>query len=251
MTRTITLIIGIAVTALAVAVPTALAKGQPAVSPRVAQLLLEKNGTVDRSIVGERFSQAPQWHQALMARSEGMNQKYGLGETTPVVVGERFQQAPQWQQALLVRSKAMNEKYQSEQSSPVVGERFQPAPQWQQALSARSEALNQQHQLGEYSVSSIDAREQALTAKYEAQMASTLAPDSFERAANAAIRDHREIVVDDRFRLDPTNVPTVTATSSGREIDFPQVGIGLGIGLLLAIGLYLAVRFTRIRPLAH
>ena len=52
MTRTITLIIGIAVTALAVAVPTALAKGQPADSPRVAQLLLEKNGVVDRSIIG-------------------------------------------------------------------------------------------------------------------------------------------------------------------------------------------------------
>jgi hypothetical protein len=43
----------------------------------------------------------------------------------------------------------------------------------------------------------------------------------------------------------------VTATSSGREIDLPQVGIGFGIGLLLALGLYLAMRFTRIRPLAH
>jgi hypothetical protein len=218
MTRTITLIIGIAVTALAVAVPTAVAKGQPVDSPRVAQLLLEKNGTVDRSIFGERFQGAPQWHQALMARSEAMNQKYGLGGS----------------------------------SSPVVGERFQQAPQWQQALAARSEALNRQNGLGEYSVSSIDARERALTAKHDAQVAATPYPDWFERAANTAIRDTRQIVVDDRFDLHPQDVPTpVAATSSGREIDFPQVGIGLGIGLLLALGLYLTVRFTRVRPLAH
>lgn len=219
MTRTIPLIIGIAITALAVAVPTAFAKGQPVDSPRVAQLLLEKNGTVDRSIVGERFQQAPQWQQALMARSEAMNQKYLPDQSSPIVVGERFQQAPQWQQA----------------------------------LSARSEALNQQYQLGEYAVSSVDARERALTAKSEAQMASTPYPDWFERAANAAIRDNRGVVVvDDRFNLHPKDISaTVTPTSSGREIDYPQVGIGLGLGVLLALGLYLTVRYTRIRPVAH
>lgn len=100
---------------------------------------------------------------------------------------------------------------------------------------------------------SLDAREQALTAKSKAQLATAPYPDWFERAAQAAIRDGRGVVVaDDRFDLHPQTVPTtVTATSSGREIDFPQVGIGLGIGLLLALGLYLAVRFTRIRPVAH
>lgn len=215
MTRTITLIIGIAVTALAVAVPTAFAQE----SPRVAQLLEEKNGTVDRSIFGERFQQAPQWQQALMARSEAMNEKYLPKSGTPVVVGERFQQAPQWQQA----------------------------------LEARSEGLNRQYQLGEFSVSNIDAREKALVAKSEAQMATTPYPDWFERAAaNAAIGERREVVVDDRFDLHPKDVPTtVEATSSGREIDYPQVGIGLGLGILLALGLYLTVRHTRIRPVAH
>jgi len=83
-------------------------------------------------------------------------------------------------------------------------------------------------------------------------MAVTPYPDWFERAANAATRDTRQIVVDDRFNLHPQEVPTpVATTSSGREIDFPQLGIGLGIGVLLALGLYLAVRFTRVRPVAH
>ncbi len=98
----------------------------------------------------------------------------------------------------------------------------------------------------------LNVRERALTAKYDAQIVSAPAPDWFERAAAAAVRDNREIVVDDRFGLHPQSVPSpVTVTSSGREIEWPQLGIGFGIGLVLALGLYLAVRFTRIRPLAH
>lgn len=111
----------------------------------------------------------------------------------------------------------------------------------------RAAALGQQR-----STNMLDARENALTAKGDAQVASVPAPDWFERAAATAIRDNREIVVDDRFGLHPQSVPSpVTATGSGREIDFPQVGIGLGIGLLLALGLFLAMRHTRIRTLAH
>ena len=168
--------------------------------------------------------------------------------------GERFQEAPQWHQALQARSEGMNERYLPTKSSPViVGERFQAAPQWHQALSARSEALNKQHGLGAYAVSSIDARERSLTAKSEAQLAAATYPDWFERAAATAIRDGRGVyVADDRFDFNPNEVPTtVTATSSGRDIDVPQVGVGLGIGLLLVLGLYLAMRFTRIRPVAH
>ena len=45
-------------------------------------------------------------------------------------------------------------------------------------------------------------------------------------------------------------VSTVTA-GSGNELEWPQLGIGFGIGLLLAVGLFLAVRMTRVPPLAH
>jgi hypothetical protein len=49
----------------------------------------------------------------------------------------------------------------------------------------------------------------------------------------------------------PAGTVAVVATGSGSEIDWPQVGIGFGVGILLALGLLLAMRFTRIRPLAH
>jgi hypothetical protein len=38
---------------------------------------------------------------------------------------------------------------------------------------------------------------------------------------------------------------------SGTEIEWPQVGVGLGLGIMLALGPWLAMRITRIRPLAH
>jgi hypothetical protein len=47
----------------------------------------------------------------------------------------------------------------------------------------------------------------------------------------------------------PTLAPqTVT---SDRTAEWPQIGLGVGVGLLLALGLYIAMRHTRIRPLAH
>jgi hypothetical protein len=49
----------------------------------------------------------------------------------------------------------------------------------------------------------------------------------------------------------PATVATVAATGSGSEIDWPQIGIGFGVGIALALGLLVAMRFTRIRPLAH
>jgi len=47
------------------------------------------------------------------------------------------------------------------------------------------------------------------------------------------------------------DVPVVSATSSGSEIEWPQVGVGFGIGLLLALGLGLILRATHVRPFAH
>jgi hypothetical protein len=49
----------------------------------------------------------------------------------------------------------------------------------------------------------------------------------------------------------PSSPVTVAAVDSGREIEWPQLGIGFGVGIVLALGLLLAMRFTRIRPLAH
>jgi hypothetical protein len=41
------------------------------------------------------------------------------------------------------------------------------------------------------------------------------------------------------------------ASGSSSERDWSQLGIGFGLGLLLAVGLIVAMRMTRVRPLAH
>jgi hypothetical protein len=47
------------------------------------------------------------------------------------------------------------------------------------------------------------------------------------------------------------SAPTQTASSdSGRQIEWPQLGIGFGLGILLVSGLWLAMR-VKFRPLAH
>ena len=70
----------------------------------------------------------------------------------------------------------------------------------------------------------LDAREESQTAKRDAQLAS---------APSLSL---------------PT---TVAASSADRSLDLLQLGLGFGIGVLLTMGLFLAVRFTRIHRLAH
>lgn len=56
----------------------------------------------------------------------------------------------------------------------------------------------------------------------------------------------------DRYELDLQGGPTSVATTrTGIEIEWPQLGIGFGVGMAFVLGLILALRFTRSRPLAH
>ena len=118
-------------------------------------------------------------------------------------------------------------------------------------LDAREQSLVAKSQVEQ--VSPVDAREVALGAKRDAQVADVAGPDAFERAVIANERSKPVIVVDDRFRLTPTTgfEPTPVTVTNSRDIEWPQVGIGLGIGVLLMIGLYLTLKATRQRPLAH
>jgi hypothetical protein len=47
------------------------------------------------------------------------------------------------------------------------------------------------------------------------------------------------------------STPSVTPSSTGDGIEWPQVGIGFGIGMVLAIVLGLSLKATRPRTLAH
>ena len=86
------------------------------------------------------------------------------------------------------------------------------------------------------------------------QSTPTISPDAFERAvaARGGGTLDRFVANDNRFQPVPSNDPvSVSATGSGRELDWPQLGIGFGIGIALILGLLLAMRATRQRQLAH
>ena len=55
----------------------------------------------------------------------------------------------------------------------------------------------------------------------------------------------------DQVRLDPNEASPTVSVSSGSEIEWSQLGIGFGLGILLVAGLWLAMRMTKGRPLAH
>jgi hypothetical protein len=99
--------------------------------------------------------------------------------------------------------------------------------------------------------SMLDARERSFQAKREVQIGSLPYPDVFERAVAARERSDHFLAADDRFRIDHTDVPApVTVGDSGREIEWPQVGIGFAVGVALLLGALLALRIRR-QPLAH
>jgi hypothetical protein len=83
--------------------------------------------------------------------------------------------------------------------------------------------------------SMLDGRERSFAAKSVAMTVTTLDP-----------------VRDDRFRLDPSSIATPAATiSTARDVEWLQIGMGFGGGILLALGLFLAMRMTRVRQAAH
>ena len=84
-------------------------------------------------------------------------------------------------------------------------------------------------------------------------MSATQTPDWFERAAAAAERRNVSAPYVDAFERPPA-VSTQTTSStvdSGTSIAWEQIGIAFGIGLLLALGLMLAVRSRPSPPVAQ
>lgn len=161
-------------------------------------------------------------------RDVGMNKLYGLGEYSPEARAEKL------------RSEGLNKLYG-------LGE-------WATTTPASIEVRERGMSVGreDPTISMLDTREQAFGAKLNAQLSTGTPPDAFERTVAANERSKPVIVVDDRFRIDPTSQPVpVSATGSGDEIQWPQVGIGFGVGITLVFGLLLALRATRQRQLAH
>jgi hypothetical protein len=94
----------------------------------------------------------------------------------------------------------------------------------------------------------VDAPGRALPAATPAVVHS----DSFQRVDLGGGVTRPTVLVDSHDRTTPVGSTTATsATSSGTEIEWSQIGAGFGLGILLALGLALMVRASRIRPVAH
>jgi hypothetical protein len=101
------------------------------------------------------------------------------------------------------------------------------------------------HQLGQtstprYSDSASAAIEHATLTREQSQREVALRSDSADGALSVGMTPDVT-----------TPVTPILTTSTGTEIEWPQIGFGLGLGLLLALGFWVAMRFVRIRPLAH
>ncbi|HEY6113374.1 MAG TPA: hypothetical protein VIV37_04655 [Gaiellaceae bacterium] len=139
---------------------------------------------------------------------------------------------------------------------------------------------NERATLAQQSDSPARHSDSSETAAFLANERATLqatAPDWFERAAAVAVQksararhsDSSETaaflaneratlvgqgsgsVVSDPVQLDPNEASPTVSVSSGSEIEWSQLGIGFGLGILLIAGLWLAMRMTKGRPLAH
>jgi hypothetical protein len=114
---------------------------------------------------GDTAGQAA-WHKGLNARSEALNQQYGLGNHAHGVV--RVQVG--WQQGLKLRSEALNREIGL--GDHAVRTLSVKRIGWQQGLQLRSEALNRAHGLGNHVIDTLPStgsdREQALDLRSEA-----------------------------------------------------------------------------------
>ena len=90
----------------------------------------------------------------------------------------------------------------------------------------------------------LDARERSQAAKLYAQVDATATPDVFDR--------HLLGDGGGRFRIDDVRGSGTAATIASEDgMQWSQVGLGAGIGILLALGMMLALRATRGGQLAH
>ncbi|HXG76296.1 MAG TPA: hypothetical protein VNJ53_06975 [Gaiellaceae bacterium] len=105
-----------------------------------------------------------------------------------------------------------------------------------------------QRNLGQVATSP-DWFERAVAASQRQQGPATYR-DAFERAALQGVTAGELPGHVDRYESGLGRVPSPTAAPD-RDIEWPQIGAGFGIGILLAIGLVLGLRLANVRPLAH
>ena len=203
----------------------AFGKGEPAESVWEDALVAKSNGTYLHYRGGEQRTVAPTsvWEQALIARSQGLNARYGLGQHSPAL------------KALQYRSEALNRQYGLGEFAKIV-----PSARLTESIVSREQTARAMRQAERRYSLFRDAGLTDLNTRAELRGAAlrgvTRAPDAFERTVISSTREASPVPVE---------------TTSAGEVDWPQIGLGAGLGLLLGLGFVVAIRFVRIRPLAH
>jgi hypothetical protein len=108
-------------------------------------------------------------------------------------------------------------------------------------LAGSNEQSGQSNPVGAYK---LQVRSEGLT-RFERRESGISAHGIGEFAPTVNSKDANEHV---DLPTAPESVPVAT---SGREVEWPQIGIGFGIGIALAIVLGLLLKATRPRTLAH
>ena len=189
----------------------------------------------------------PQWMQALEARSQELNRQHGLGDYTgirPDVFERRRSEAGRARREHapeLARSRA-NDAPRARHATSRTCERRRPSRRARRSpRSGVCDSLNE----------NVLARERA-TARPRT-CSSVRSPrghglgehfiGSMRRANEAFARERRPRA--GRVRACRAAGRRRHRSRDGREIEWPQIGFGVGIGILLAAGLMLALRATR------
>jgi hypothetical protein len=80
----------------------------------------------------------------------------------------------------------------------------------------------------------------------------TVPGDGFALAVRAKPTYQPNVGSDRNERAAAAAGPAYAASaSSGSGIEWPQIGLGFGVGIVLALGFVLGLRHVRVRPLAH
>jgi hypothetical protein len=178
--------------------------------------------------------------EAQILRGQALDRHYGLG---------RFAVDPATE-AQILRGQALSRHYQRNSGG------VDPATE---AQILRGQALGRHYQVDAIQgpIVSPDAVDRAVAAK-ELQGSIESQPSAgrglvFDDHRTGAVQQSAgRTLVFDNHRLEELRPPEqISVSSSGRDIEWPQLGIGFGLGVALLLGLLLTVRFTRTRPLAH
>jgi len=183
------------------------------------------------------------WYKALNARSEALNQRYGLGDYARTVSQSN---APAWLQALNARSEALNRRYGLATNAGAQTPNDRSGTIGVGAVTASAQTLSSgspNDQAGTIGVGSVATSTQAPDAFERAAIRATVqAPDAFERAAIRATAD-TAVRPDDRAGIrGPGIVPTgsvlvATSAENGFQWGDASLGAGFAFGLVLVLGL--------------